>query len=300
MNNKELIVLVGPTAVGKTSEAIRLANFLKTDIISADSRQFYHELNIGVARPTTEELSLAKHHFVGHKSIQDSYNVGSYEKDALKKIEELFKKYDKLVLTGGSGMYIDVVCNGIDTLPDVDNEIREELNRIFKEKGILPLQEELKEKDPEYYSIVDTSNHIRLIRALEIIRQSGTTFSSLRTNTKQERPFKIKKFALQRDRKELIDRINLRVDIMINEGLIEEAREVYPFKGLSALNTVGYKELFNYFDGKISLERAIEDIKTNTRRYAKRQMTWFRKDNDIIWLDADKEINWEGVLHENI
>lgn len=300
MNNKELIVLVGPTAVGKTSEAIRLANFLKSEIISADSRQFYHELNIGVARPTTEELSLAKHHFIGHKSIQDSYNVGSYEKDALQKIEELFKKYDKLVLTGGSGMYVDVVCNGIDTLPDVDNEIREELNRIFKEKGITPLQKELMEKDPEYYSIVDTSNHIRLIRALEIIRQSGKTFSSLRTNTKQERPFKIKKFALQRDRKELIDRINLRVDIMINEGLIEEAREVYPFKGLSALNTVGYKELFNYFDGKISLEQAIEDIKTNTRRYAKRQMTWFRKDKDIIWLDASKEINWEGVLHENI
>ncbi|MBP1630215.1 MAG: miaA [Bacteroidetes bacterium] len=300
MNNKELIVLVGPTAVGKTSEAIRLANFLKTDIISADSRQFYHELNIGVARPTTEELSLAKHHFIGHKSIQDSYNVGSYEKDALQKIEELFKKYDKLVLTGGSGMYVDVVCNGIDTLPDVNNDIREELNRIFKEKGITPLQEELKEKDPEYYSIVDTSNHIRLIRALEIIRQSGKTFSSLRTNTKQERPFKIKKFALQRDRKELIDRINLRVDIMINEGLIEEAREVYPFKGLSALNTVGYKELFNYFDGKISLEQAIEDIKTNTRRYAKRQMTWFRKDKEIIWIDASKEINWEGVLHENI
>lgn len=300
MNNKELIVLVGPTAVGKTSEAIRLANFLKTDIISADSRQFYHELNIGVARPTTEELSLAKHHFVGHKSIQDSYNVGSYEKDALKKIEELFKKYDKLVLTGGSGMYIDVVCNGIDTLPDVDNEIREKLNRIFKEKGILPLQEELMEKDPEYYSVVDKYNHIRLIRALEIIRQSGKTFSSLRTNTKQERPFGIRKFALQRDRKELIDRINLRVDIMINEGLINEARRVYPFKGLSALNTVGYKELFNYFDGKISLEQAIEDIKTNTRRYAKRQMTWFRKDKDIIWLDASKEINWEEVLHENI
>lgn len=295
-SNKKLIVLTGPTAVGKTKEAINLAKTLNTEIISADSRQFYKELNIGVATPTEEELSEVKHHFIGHISIHNNYNVGLYEKDAIEKIELLFKTHDTIVLTGGSGMYIDVVCNGIDSLPDVDFEIRNELNRVFKEEGISVLQEELREKDIEYYNIVDTKNHIRLIRALEVIRQTGKTFSFYRTNQKTQRDFQIVKFALQRERSELIERIDKRVDLMIESGLLEEAKEVYPYKNLSALNTVGYKELFKYFDNQISFQQAIEDVKTNTRRYAKRQMTWFRKETQYTWLDAKNPINWKEVL----
>lgn len=297
--NKELIVISGPTAVGKTSLAINLANEINTEIISADSRQFYKELNIGVARPSQKELNSIKHHFIGHISIQDNYNAGEYEAEAIEKINSLFQKYDKLVITGGSGMYIDAITKGMDNLPNVDKSIREELNELFKDNGITPLQEELMEKDIEYYNIVDKQNHIRLIRALEIIRQTGKTFTSFRTNPKKKRDFKIKKFVLIRDREELIQRINQRVDIMVGEGLIEEARELYPFRDLNALNTVGYKELFKYFDKKISLKEAIEEIKINTRKYAKRQVTWFRKDKDYTWLSADKEINWKEVLHEN-
>lgn len=298
--NKELIVISGPTAVGKTSLAINLANEINTEIISADSRQFYKELNIGVARPSQKELNSIKHHFIGHISIQDNYNAGEYEVEAIEKINSLFQKYEKLVITGGSGMYIDAITKGMDNLPNVDKSIREELNELFKDNGITPLQEELMEKDIEYYNIVDKQNHIRLIRALEIIRQTGKTFTSFRTNPKKERDFKIKKFVLIRDREELIQRINQRVDIMVEEGLIEEASELYPFRDLNALNTVGYKELFKYFDNKISLEEAIEEIKINTRKYAKRQVTWFRKDIDYKWLSADKEINWKEVIHENI
>lgn len=300
VNNKKLIVLTGPTAVGKTKEAINLAKALNTEIISADSRQFYKELNIGVATPTEEELSEVKHHFIGHISIHNNYNVGLFEKDALDRIELLFKTYDTIVLTGGSGMYIDVVCNGMDSLPDVDIEIRNELNRVFKEEGISVLQEELREKDIEYYNIVDKKNHIRIIRALEVIRQTGKTFSFYRTNKKTQRDFQIFKFALQRERSELIERINKRVDLMMEDGLLDEAKTVYLYKHLSALNTVGYKELFKYFEGEISLENAIEDIKTNTRRYAKRQMTWFRKDKEYIWLDAKNPINWKEVLDGKI
>lgn len=298
--NKELIVISGPTAVGKTSLAINLAKEINTEIISADSRQFYKELNIGVARPSQKELNSIKHHFIGHISIQDNYNAGEYEAEAIEKINSLFQKYEKLVITGGSGMYIDAITKGMDNLPNVDKSIREELNELFKDNGITPLQEELMEKDIEYYNIVDKQNHIRLIRALEIIRQTGKTFTSFRTNPKKERDFKIKKFVLIRDREELIQRINQRVDIMVEEGLIEEASELYPFRDLNALNTVGYKELFKYFDNKISLEEAIEEIKINTRKYAKRQVTWFRKDIDYKWLSADKEINWKEVIHENI
>lgn len=296
---KRLYVLVGPTAVGKTTEAISLANTLSTEILSADSRQFYKEMKIGVASPTDEELKAANHHFIGHISVEDEYNVGLYEKDALKKIKHLFETYDTLVLTGGSGMYVDVVCNGIDALPDVEKGIREDLNHIFSSQGILPLQMELKEKDPEYYAKVDTQNHIRLIRALEVIRQSSKPFSSFLTKKKTERDFEIIKFALHMDRQKLIERIHRRVDIMIEEGLVEEARTLYPFKNLSALNTVGYKEIFKYFDKEITLRQAIEDIKTNTRRYAKRQMTWFRKDKDIIWVEASNNINWKCLI-ENI
>lgn len=296
---KRLYVLVGPTAVGKTSEAISLAKCLNTEILSSDSRQFFEEMKIGVASPTEEELKSVKHHFIGHISVEDNYNVGLYEKDALEKIDTLFETYDTLVLTGGSGMYVDVVCNGIDNLPDVRKEIREELNDIFTTKGIIPLQEELREKDPEYYNKVDTQNHIRIIRALEVIRETSKPFSSFLTKKKTERDFEIIKFCLYMDREKLIDRIHKRVDIMIEEGLEDEARSLYPFKDLPALNTVGYKEIFRYFDNEITLQQAIEDIKTNTRRYAKRQMTWFRKDEDIIWVEANNNINWKCLI-ENI
>jgi len=297
---KKLFVLVGPTAVGKTKEAISLAQVLSTEIISADSRQFYKEMNIGVACPSQEELKAAKHHFIGHISIKNEYNVGKYEKDALEKINNLFKSYDNLVLTGGSGMYIDVICSGIDALPDVDKGIREELNNIFKREGIAPLQKELKEKDPLYYKKVDKMNHIRLIRALEVIRQTALPFSSFLTQKKTKRDFDIIKFALHMDRTKLIDRINRRVDIMIEDGLIEEAYKLYPFRNLAALNTVGYKEVFRYFDKEISFDKAVEDIKTNTRRYAKRQMTWFRKDQDIIWVEATNKINWKCLVENQI
>ena len=296
---KRLYVLVGPTAVGKTSEAISLAKCLNTEILSSDSRQFFEEMKIGVASPTEEELKSVKHHFIGHISVEDNYNVGLYEKDALEKIDNLFETYDTLVLTGGSGMYVDVVCNGIDNLPDVRKEIREELNDIFTSKGIIPLQEELREKDPEYYNKVDTQNHIRLIRALEVIRGTSKPFSSFLTKKKTERDFEIIKFCLYMDREKLIERIHKRVDIMIEEGLEDEARRLYQFKDLPALNTVGYKEIFRYFDNEITLQQAIEDIKTNTRRYAKRQMTWFRKDEDIIWVEANNNINWKCLI-ENI
>ncbi|MCK9162813.1 MAG: tRNA (adenosine(37)-N6)-dimethylallyltransferase MiaA [Bacteroidales bacterium] len=296
---KRLFVLVGPTAVGKTKEAISLAKILSTEILSADSRQFYKEMEIGVASPNKEELKSAKHHFIGHISIEDEYNVGKFEKDALEKINNLFNTYDNLVLTGGSGMYIDVVCNGIDNLPDVDKEIRSALNDIFIKEGIVPLQLELKEKDPQYYEKVDTQNHIRIIRALEVIRQTSQPFSSFLTQKKTNRDFEIIKFALFMDRDKLINRIHKRVDIMIKDGLVKEAQSLYQFKNLPALNTVGYKEIFRYLDKEISLEKAIEDIKTNTRRYAKRQMTWFRKDKDIIWVEASNNINWKCLI-ENI
>ncbi len=292
---KELVVVTGPTAVGKTSEAISLAKHLNTEIISADSRQFYKELNIGVARPSKEELAEVKHHFIAHISIQDPYSAGTYEADAIKKIEELFEKHDKLVLTGGSGMYIDAIIKGIDNIPEVPKHFREELNQDLKEKGIEHLQNELKILDPEYYDIVDKHNHIRLIRALEVIRYSNQSFTSFRKNRKKERSFEITQYALHRNREELIERIDKRVEIMIGEGLLEEALSVHPYKHLPALNTVGYKELFEYFDKKTSLEQAIERIKTNTRRYAKRQMTWFRKDENYKWLNLSQGIDWKEV-----
>lgn len=297
-NKKRLIVLTGPTAVGKTIEAISLAQTLNTEIISADSRQFYKELNIGVARPTEEELQTIKHNFIGHISIFDKYNVGRFEKDAMERINILFKDYDNLVLTGGSGMYIDALCNGIDNIPDVDIKIRQELNRLFKEEGITPLQKELKEKDIEYYNIVDTQNHIRLIRALEVIRQTGNPFTFYRTNTKKKRDFEIIKFAIKREKEDLHKRINKRVDLMIEQGLLKEAKRVYPFRNLPALNTVGYKELFKFIGNEITLLEAIEEIKTNTRKYAKRQITWFSKDKNYTWFNAENTINWKEVLDE--
>lgn len=293
MSNKRLIVVVGPTAVGKTAECIRLAQLLNTEIVSADSRQFYKEMNIGVARPSENELKAVQHHFIAHISVCQAYNAATYEKEALNTIEELFSRKDDVVLTGGSGLYVNALCNGIDDIPDGDKAIREELNRLFEEQGLEPLQRELQARDPEYWNIVDKQNHIRLIRALEVCRQTGKTFTSFRSQEKKKRGFDIIKIGIRRSREELLERIYRRVDCMIEQGLIEEVKGLYEYRNLQALNTVGYKELFDFLEGRASMQDAVERIKINTRRYAKRQMTWFCKDKEIQWLNAEKDLDWK-------
>lgn len=296
MSNKRLIVVAGPTAVGKTAECIRLAQMLNTEIVSADSRQFYKEMNIGVARPSESELATVPHHLIAHISVCQDYNVAMYEREALEVIEELFRRNDDIVLTGGSGLYVNAVCNGIDDIPDKDEGIRQELNDLFAEQGLEPLQRELQERDPEYWKIVDKQNHIRLIRALEVCRQTGRTFTSFRSQKKTQRNFDIVRIGIKRSRENLLERIYQRVDCMLEQGLIEEVKGLYEYKNLQALNAVGYKEIFDFLDGKTSLQEAVEQIKINTRRYAKRQMTWFCKDKEIQWLDAEKELDWKFLL----
>ena len=284
--------MVGPTAVGKTAECIRLAGMLGTEIVSADSRQFYKEMNIGVARPSVSELATIPHHLIAHISVSQDYNAAMYERDASEVIGKLFQEKDDVVLTGGSGLYVNAVCNGMDDIPDKDESIRQELNDLFDKQGLEPLQRELQEKDPEYWEIVDKRNHIRLIRALEVCRQTGRTFSSFRSQKKTKRDFDIIKIGIRRSRENLLERIYRRVDCMIEQGLIEEVRGLYGYRNLQALNAVGYKEIFDFLDGKTSLQEAVELIKINTRRYAKRQMTWFCKDKEIQWLDAEKDLDW--------
>ncbi len=296
MSNKRLIVVAGPTAVGKTAECIRLAQMLNTEIVSADSRQFYKEMNIGVARPSESELATVPHHLIAHISVCQDYNVAMYEREALEVIEELFRRKDDIVLTGGSGLYVNAVCNGIDDIPDKDEGIRQELNDLFAEQGLEPLQRELQERDPEYLKIVDKQNHIRLIRALEVCRQTGRTFTSFRSQKKTQRNFDIVRIGIKRSRENLLERIYQRVDCMLEQGLIEEVKGLYEYKNLQALNAVGYKEIFDFLDGKTSLQEAVEQIKINTRRYAKRQMTWFCKDKEIQWLDAEKDLDWKFLL----
>lgn len=296
MSNKRLIVVAGPTAVGKTAECIRLAQMLNTEIVSADSRQFYKEMNIGVARPSESELATVPHHLIAHISVCQDYNVAMYEREALEVIEELFRRKDDIVLTGGSGLYVNAVCNGIDDIPDKDEGIRQELNDLFAEQGLEPLQRELQERDPEYWKIVDKQNHIRLIRALEVCRQTGRTFTSFRSRKKTQRNFDIVRIGIKRSRENLLERIYQRVDCMLEQGLIEEVKGLYEYKNLQALNAVGYKEIFDFLDGKTSLQEAVEQIKINTRRYAKRQMTWFCKDKEIQWLDAEKDLDWKFLL----
>jgi tRNA dimethylallyltransferase len=284
-----LLVILGPTAVGKTSLSIQVAKQLSAEILSADSRQFYREMKIGTARPDESDLRLVRHHFMGHLSIQDPYNVSMYEADALRTLDALFQKNPIAILTGGSGLFIKAVCHGIDELPDPDPALREKLKATFDSYGIMPLQTQLKELDPAFFEIVDRSNPKRLLRALEVCITTGKPYSSLRKNSPALRNFKTIQLGLSREKADLYARINQRVDQMMEQGLMKEAEGLYPFRELNALNTVGYKELFLYFDGKLTLDRAIENIKTNSRRYAKRQMTWFRKENDIHWMDATKE-----------
>lgn len=296
MRPKRLIVVAGATATGKTAESIRIAKLLSTEIVSSDSRQFYKEMNIGVARPSHEELQSVPHHLIAHISVKQKYNVAMYEQEALRQIEDIFRSKDDVVLAGGSGLYIKAVCEGIDDIPEADEGIRAELNKLFATRGIEPLQQELKAKDPEYYSLVDKCNHIRLIRALEVCRATGKTFSSFRKQDKAQRKFEIVKIGIRRKRENLLERIYKRVDLMMEQGLLAEVESLLPLRDYPALNSVGYKELFEYLDGKTTLSQAVENIKINTRRYAKRQMTWFCKDKEIQWFDAEKELQWNWLL----
>lgn len=285
-----LVILLGPTGVGKTDFSIELAKKFNSQIISSDSRQFYKDLKIGVATPSVSQLNEVKHHLIGQLDLQDYYNVHKYEQDVLQILEQLFKASNVAFLVGGSGMYIDVVCKGIDDLPDVEPELRNNLLKRFEVEGIESLRMQLKSLDPVFYNQVDLMNHKRILKALEVCIGTGKPYSSFRKNELANRNFNIVKIGLNRERQDLYDRINLRVDHMFKDGLEEEARSVYPFKGLNSLNTVGYKELFEHFDGNISFEKAKELIKRNSRRYAKRQLTWWGRDKDITWFHPeDKE-----------
>lgn len=285
MNKKYLIVVVGPTAIGKTSLSIALAREFNTEIISADSRQFFREMSIGTAAPTPAELAQAPHHFIHHLSIDEDYSVGDFEKNALEKLDGLFQEYREVIMVGGSGLYVDAVTKGLDNFPKVDPKIREDLNRKLKKEGLLALQTELQHLDPEYYTEADIQNPHRLIRALEICRGTGEPFSSFRKKGKVHRPFETIYIGLSAERQEIYNRINRRVDLMMEEGLLEEAKKLFPQRDLNALNTVGYKEMFRYLEGEWNLEEAVEEIKKNTRRFAKRQMTWFRKNEEIHWFE---------------
>ena len=280
-----LIVITGSTAVGKTAFCVELAKELQTEILSADSRQFYKETVIGTATPSVEEQQGIVHHFIGNLSIYDYYNVSMYEQDALFKLNQLFKEKQYVILTGGSGLYIDAVCDGIDSLPDIDNSLRQNLKERLDTEGLLPLLKELQTLDENYYKIVDKQNPKRVLRALEVCLQTGKTYTSLRTQEKKKRDFDVVKICLTLPRDVLNDRINKRTDIMMENGFLEESTSLYPYRNLNALNTVGYKELFDYLSGNISLEMSIEKIKTNTRRYAKRQMTWFKKDDNYVFFE---------------
>lgn len=283
---KNLIVISGPTAVGKTEAAIKLALHFNTVVVSADSRQFYREMSIGTAKPSADELAAVKHYFIDSHSVTESFSVGDYEKQALQLLDNLFKEHDTVILAGGSGLYIKAVCEGFDELPVAPPEIRERLNKEFHEKGILCLQQKLQAADPEYYKQVDLNNPQRLIRALEVFETTGRPISSYRFASVNKRPFNCVKIGLNLPREVLYDRINRRVDLMIEQGLIEEAHALLPYRRLNALNTVGYAELFDYFDGKTDQDTAISLIKQNTRRFAKRQLTWFRRDAAVQWFDA--------------
>ena len=285
---KTLIVIAGPTASGKTAFAIKVAKALNTVILSADSRQLYKEMSIGTAAPTEEELSQVKHYFVHYISIEDKYDVADYERDALQVLDELFKTHVTVIMTGGSGLFIDAVCNGIDAMPDVKPDIREKVQQLYFAGGLKALQDEVQRLDPEYFAIVDQQNPRRLQRALEVCYQTGQPFSSFRSGNTVQRDFDIKKYALLWDRQTLIKRIDKRVDMMMEQGLLAEAKALYPKRHLNALNTVGYKELFAYFDGQCTFEEAVEQIKIHTRQYAKRQMTWLRKDKSYTWITPDE------------
>ena len=283
--NKSLISIVGPTAIGKTSISLKLAKHFNTEIISADSRQFYKEMRVGTAAPTPKELNAVKHHFIHHKSIEDNYNVGTFEKEALQCLDQLFATHNVVVMVGGSGLYVDAVTKGLDDFPEVDSAIRKRLNDSLKKEGISTLQQQLKVLDIETYNSIAIDNPRRVIRALEICIGTGRTFSSFKNKDKVSRNFKTITVGLTADRAIIYKRINERVDKMLEQGLLDEAKALLPNQHLNALNTVGYKELFRYYNGEWTLNFAISEIKKNSRHFAKRQLTWFKKDNSILWFN---------------
>ena len=282
-----LITIIGPTGIGKTALSIALAKHYNCDIISSDSRQFYRELRIGTAVPEDAELNAVKHHFIHHLSIQDKYSVGDFEKDAVEKLNELFKTNNKVVMVGGSGLYVKAVLEGLDDFPKVPPQVREDLNNLYKNEGLQPLQELLKEKDPESFEKIELQNPHRVIRALEVCLSSNKPYSYYKNKPKTPRNFKSITIGLTANRPTIYQRIDERVDEMMTRGLYEEAKAIYPYRALNALNTVGYKEIFEHLDGKISLEYAVSEIKKNTRRFAKRQNTWFKKSKDTEWFDFE-------------
>jgi tRNA dimethylallyltransferase len=285
MTSKTLVVILGATGTGKTSLSIELAKYFDTHIISADSRQLFKEMPIGSAAPNHNQLKEVKHHFIGSHSVHNYYNAGRYEEDVIKLLEELFKSKNICIMCGGSGMYIDAVCRGIDYMPEYNKEIRDELTKFYEDKGLDALLDELKAVDNKYYSEVDKNNVQRILRGLEVYKLTGKTYSEYRVQNHKERKFNILKIGLKLDREILYERINSRVDIMIQNGLEEEAKKLYPFKYLTPLKTIGYRELFEYFDGTITREKAIELIKRNSRHYARRQITWFKRYKDINWFE---------------
>jgi len=295
-----LVVIAGPTGVGKTDFSIELAKHFDTEIISCDSRQMYRELKIGTAVPDATQLAQVKHHFIGNLSIHDYYNAGEFELQALELLEHLFKSHQVVIMTGGSGLYLDAVIKGIDDLPSVDPDIRKELISQLNQQGLESLKEELKIVDPTYYEMVDLNNPKRILKALEIYRMTGKPYSSLRTDSIKERPFQIIQIGLMLERAQLYQRIDQRVDQMISDGLVEEARLFHPFKLLNSLNTVGYKELFDYFDGKYDLEEAIRLIKRNSRRYAKRQITYWNRNSDIQWFHPLQKVDMLEYIEQQI
>ena len=290
---KNLIVITGPTGVGKTELCLRLTDFFNVPIINADSRQIFAEIPIGTAAPTIKQQERTKHYFVGTHKLTDYYSASLYEQDVIQLLDKLFEDSDIAILTGGSMMYIDAVCNGIDDIPTVDENTRETMKRRLTTEGLPALVEELKQLDPEHWNIVDRNNPRRVVHALEICHMTGKTYTSFRKNEKKKRPFNIIKIGLTLPREMLYNRINARVIDMINNGFVEEARKVYPLRGLNSLNTVGYKELFDYFDGNISLDDAIFKIQSNTRRYARKQLTWYKKDENMKWFEPN---NVEEIL----
>ena len=284
-----LIVLIGPTGVGKTELSLKIAEHCHTEIISSDSRQLYADLKIGTAAPTPEQLKRVPHHFVGTLQLTDYYSAARYEEEVMEKLKELFQTHSSVVMTGGSMMYIDAVCKGIDDIPTIDSDTRELMLKRYEKEGLEALCAELKLLDPEYYAQVDVKNPKRVIHALEICYMTGKTYTSFRTRSQKKRPFNILKIGLRREREELYERINRRGDLMMEEGLLEEAKRVYPYRSLNSLNTVGYKELFKFLDGEWELPFAIEKVKQNSRIYSRKQMTWFKRDADIIWFHPDQE-----------
>ena len=299
-NKKVLIVIVGPTAIGKTSLAIEVAKYFNTEIISSDSRQFYKEMQIGTAVPSQEELTVIRHHFVQHKSIHETYTVGDFEREAVAFIDEFFKTKDILVMVGGSGLYEKAVTQGLDEFPEVDEGIRRQLNDELAKFGLHSLQEELKITDPRYYEEIDLENPHRVIRALEIVRGTGKPFSSFLAQKKNQRKFNVIKIGLELPREQIYDRINRRVDFMMQNNLLKEVESLYHYKDLNALNTVGYKELFKVLDDAWDLPFAISEIKKNTRRFAKRQLTWYRKDPDLKWFAPTEKQKIIDFINEEV